>query len=167
MSKFIARLVVTLGLLYVGGAVAFAQFHYDEGKRPDLGGVLGDFHGWLTSFVTSTKNPEAPPPPPPPATPVAPPAAPVEPAPSADPEERELDRIEREVLPKARELGTKLRSMERGDGEEFERLRTEAMASLGDARTYLNGLLEKDSHHRRANTLYSQLQAIYRALKSL
>lgn len=166
MSKFIARLVVTLGLLYVGGAVAFAQLHYAEGQRPDVPGVLTEFHGWLGSFFRSTANPA--PPPPPPALPpvVAEPEAPA-PAEPADPEEQELNRIEREVLPKATELGTKLRNMERGDGVEFDRLRAEAMSSLGDARDYLNALLEKDSHHKRANALYNRLQGIYRALKSL
>lgn len=168
MAKFIARLVVTIACLYGAGAVAFGYFHYEEGQRPDVPGVLSDFNGWMGSLVATRTNPR-PSPAPPPATPQAPepPPAPVEPPAPVDPEERELLRIEKEVLPQAREIAKALRGMDRGDSAAFEAKRTEGMALLGDARTFLNGLLENDPHHRKANTLWGQLQELYRALKSL
>ncbi len=170
MSKLIARLVVGLACAYAAGAVAYGFFGYEEGRRPDVPGVLSDFNGWLAGFVTSRapdpKPPAAPPAPPAPAEPSTP-APEAAPAAPADPEERELARIEKEVLPKARELGRALRAMDRGDAEAFEGKRTEGMALLGDARTFLNGLLEREPRHKRANALWSQLQEIYRALKSL
>lgn len=170
MAKLIARAVVTLALLYAGAAAVFAWLHY-EGARPQVPQILADFHAWGGGLFASTSvekpatGPErpAPAPPPPPA-----PQAPTPPAPvAADPETRELDHIESDVLPKTLELMRSLRDMERGDGVDFERVRTDALAQLGDAKTYLNGLLEKDSHHKRANRLWSRLQEMYVALKKM
>lgn len=109
--------------------------------------------------------PPTPPNPPPPAAGSDVPAS--VPAPSADPETQELTRIEKELLPAVTEKARKLRSSERGDGVEFNALRSEAMAALADARTFLNGLLEKDPRHRQANRLWTQLQELYASLKRL
>lgn len=170
MSKIYARAAIVLVLLYVVGAVLFATFHY-TGARPPIPTILGDFHAWVASPFTSSEQPA-------PAAPVPPPAPPPTPVPEpptfetpsieeTDPVAVELKRIEKELLPEITEKARKLRASERGDGVEYDRVRSEAMAALGEARTYLNALLEKDPHHRRANKLWSALQELYASLKRL
>jgi type IV secretory pathway VirB10-like protein len=173
MSKLIARVVVGLALLYVGGATAFAYSHYD-GAKPDVPTILKDFHGWMGSLLATKTNPPKPPagePPPAevPAAPATPRVAP--PAPSDTPdgsaEDRELRRIQDDVLPAASEKARALRGMSRSDAAAFEKARVEVLAMLGDARTFLNGVLEKDADHQQANKLWNRLQGIYTAVKHL
>ena len=171
MAKFIARLVVTLAVLYAGAAGVFAWLHY-EGTRPAVPQVLTDFHAWTVSLI-ATKKAERPPRPvedaPPPKPPAPPPAPPVEPPPPApkDPETQALDTVEKDLLPKALELAKQLREMDRGTGEEFEKIRTDALAELGKAREVLNPILEKDAHNTRANRLWTKVQELYATLKKL
>jgi hypothetical protein len=173
MIKFIARLVVGLALVYVGGATVFAYSHYD-GAKPDVPTILKDFHGWMGSLLATKTNPPKPkaPEPPPaevPAAPTSPPAA--TPAPSGTPdgnaEDRELRRIQNDVLPEASEKARALRGMTRSDAAAFERARVEVLAMLGDARTFLNEVLEKDADLQQANKLWNKLQEIYTAVKHL
>jgi hypothetical protein len=181
MSKFLARLVVGMALLYVGGATAFAYTHY-EGARPDIPTILAEFNSWLGSLFATKVNPQRPPAAEPPASPPAPaPSAASDPAPATAPaapaapgapagmsaEGKELWHIQHEVLPKASEMARALRGMSRADSAAFEAARVEILASLGDARSFLNGLLEQDSDHEQANRLWTRLQEIYAAVKKL
>lgn len=183
MAKLISRLVVGLALLYAGGATAFAYTHYD-GAKPDVPTILGDFHAWMGSlFSTKTNVPAAPTPGPAPAAPPAPAqteptssAAP-QPAPAPTPppgapsglsaEDKELWRIQNDVLPQASTKARALRGMSRSDAAAFESARVEVLAMLGKSRTFLNGILERDADHQQANKLWNKLQEIYTAVKHL
>jgi len=184
MGKFIARLVVTLALLYGAGATAFAFLHYG-GEKPDVPTILKDFNGWITSLWAKKANPKpaqpVEPPAPVPVTPPAPtpveepePAEPVptgrvvpKPPPHLSGEQLELWKIENLVLPDVEKQARALRDMSRADAPAFEAARTTAMATLGDARTFLSGMIDRNPDHDHANRLWQKLQGIYAALKKL
>jgi hypothetical protein len=171
MSKFLLRVALAMVAVYAVGAVLFAFVHY-SGNPPSVPTILGDYHAWLGSGLVSGEVERSRPPSPPPAppTPTPPPAAPPAAVPdpdAGDPVEKELRRIEKELLPAITEKARILRASERGDGVDYDRTRAEAMAALSEARTYLNGILEKDPHHRQANGIWTTLQELYSAIKRL
>jgi len=78
MARRFCQTALALALLYAAALGAFAFARYRGADRPDLGGVIHDFHRWVRGLVPT--------PPPPPADPGAlppprDPAAPVAPAP--------------------------------------------------------------------------------------
>lgn len=178
MGKFIARLVVTLAVLYAASVAIFA-FTYYPGEKPDVPTIVGDFNGWAAELWKTKVNPkpaqpvEAPAPAPlpepvapPPAAPVAPPGPP-QPPPGLYGEQLELWKIEHVLLPEAAKQARLLREMSRADAPAFEEARTSIMASLGEARTLLGSVLDRDNSHRLANKLLGTLQELYAALKKL
>ncbi len=74
MGKFIARLVVTLAVLYAAGVAIFA-FTYYPAEKPDVPTIVGDFNGWVGELWTTKVNPK-------PAKPVEAPAPAPEPVPT-------------------------------------------------------------------------------------
>ena len=176
MGKFIARLVVTLAVLYAGGVAIFAFTNYPA-EKPDVPTIVGDFNAWASELWATKVNPKpakpveppAPPPEPAEAPPVAPapPPGPLQPPVGLSGEDLELWKIEHRLLPEAAKQARLLREMSRADSTAFEEARTSIMASLGDARTLLASVLDRDNGHRQANKLLGTLQELYAALKKL